>query len=109
MDEPTLNRLLFKQDTINIQTARKIVDGVNRHVKGGWRVETFFYPEKIRGYEQERTVTYEYGKGRPVSEDEWISYFRYIFEKRIRGNAFLIGYGICIAIGIAIVLWYYLK
>lgn len=60
IDEATLRRLLLEQDSINLPTARKIMENTNKRLNTKWTIETFFHPEKVRGYETERTVTYEY-------------------------------------------------
>lgn len=110
VDEATLKRLLFEQDSINLSTAQKIMEVANEKTKENWTVETFFHPEKIRWYDTERTVTYEYGGGRPVSKDEWISYYRYIFEKRIRGYGILFPLILLLIIGVVgITISYFMK
>lgn len=69
-----------------------------------------FELSKIKGYEVERTATYTYGVGRPVSDDEWIGYFRYIYEKRMRGNGLLITLGLSVIFGFMLLTyWYFTK
>jgi len=77
-------KLLSDKGTIHFNTAETITKAINQIVGYERKIENFFELSELRGYEVERTVTYTYGVGRPVSDEEWISYFRYIFEGRLR-------------------------
>ncbi|MFZ4461548.1 MAG: hypothetical protein ACOYN2_03265 [Patescibacteria group bacterium] len=102
-----IEKLVVGNGTIHLDTAKAMTETINQKTGLNKTVSDFFELSELKGYQAERVVTYGYGSGRPVSKDEWVSYFRYIFEKRIRGHAIGLVFGISIAFSLALLAYWY--
>lgn len=107
---PLIQKLVSGSGTIHADTAEAMTHTINQKTGLGKNIDDFFELSELKGREIERTVTYTYGSGRPISKDEWVSYFRYLYEKRMRGHNILDVLVVAIVLSLILfVYWFFTK